>query len=201
MMTEALSAQNAAGWTPDWKRLAFGAATALLLGVLAAALLNIRAMQRSERDALRTRQARSELSRTLSFCEQAEAGAWGYALTGDPRSLSSYRAARASIGSGLQRLRGMIDDPGQQENLARLSILLDLEAGRLAAIVRARRERGPTASPHTLASREASRGAEALRLWLRELRQAEEQCLREREAAAWFSASQPPSSGSRAAGS
>jgi CHASE3 domain sensor protein len=115
-----------------------GLATAFLLTVVMAVIgwYAHRQVSESLRWVTHTRDALRDFDLLAQAVTDAETGQRGFLLAGDARYLESYRAATASLGNRLDRLRRSSEgDATQQDRLARLEQRIDLKAAELAATV------------------------------------------------------------------
>jgi PAS domain S-box-containing protein len=101
----------------------------------------------SNRRVLQTDATLALLERTLSKLKDAETGQRGYLLTGADSYLEPYRAALATVGGDLVRLRALTaDNPDQRERIARLESRWAAKLAELQETIRVRKDHGPEAA-------------------------------------------------------
>ena len=115
-----------------------------LLAVLLLALItavSYRSSQRfteDERWVTHTHQVLEDIAVLRSAIEEAEAGRRGYLLTGDPRCLRAYGAARSATAVDLSVIRRLTaDNPAQQRRLDDLEPLVETRLAQLDGLARA----------------------------------------------------------------
>lgn len=95
------------------------AMAALSLALVAAAiglpLAGILLHRGAEHDLSEARLARTDFDHTFVAALNAQAGAAGYVMTGDPAFLESHQEAVEGVHAGLRELRASIHDPGARE--------------------------------------------------------------------------------------
>ena len=88
-----------------------------------------------------------ELERLLSGIKDAETGQRGYLLTGEEKYLEPYDAALGLIHTNLHRLEQLtLDNPSQQQRLARIQTLIMEKTAELKQTIELRRTQGLTAA-------------------------------------------------------
>jgi len=93
-----------------------------------------------------------KLDSSFSLLKDAESGCRGFALTGQPGFLESYRRSLPAVGGGFREL-GLLtsDNPDQQRRLAELRPLIEAELAFLESGIKARQARGADAARDLMA--------------------------------------------------
>jgi two-component system, sensor histidine kinase and response regulator len=169
--------------TPRKINLAFGLSTLLLAVVSGTAYLSLNRLVDAFDWTAHTSQVLRQLEDVLNLAQDAEAGQRGYLLTGQDRFLVPCRHAVAEYPGRLEELRRLTqDNPRQQQRLNRLEVFLSQRLAKVEETIRLA-EAGNTAEAVALVrSGKGIHLMDGLRQVFAEMRQQEEDLLRQREA-------------------
>jgi CHASE3 domain sensor protein len=127
--------------------LAFALAVVVLLAIAAASYQSVTSLAETGEWIGHTHEVLGAIDAVASATTTAEAGARGYALTGEERFLETYQAGARGAEVALAALRRLIaDNPAEQGQVDRLEPLLREHLARLADTVAIRREQGGAAA-------------------------------------------------------
>jgi signal transduction histidine kinase/DNA-binding response OmpR family regulator len=116
-----------------------------------------------------------KLGGLLAAVQEIELGSRGFVLVGDERLLASYADGLAAAPADLAAITMLtVDNPPQQERVARLAALVGEKMQFAQSIVRLRRDDGPRAAFERLAVGDHVRMMEDIRQLIREMRAEEE---------------------------
>ena len=126
-----------------------------------------------------------ELEAVLGQAVSVQAGARGYALTGEERYLEPYHTAMLGLQQTMPRLTQLVaDNPRQQARVARLSSLLNEELAIMKDRLAARQRGGLPAASAAAADGRGKKTMDAVRGVIRGMEDEERQLLDERSRAA-----------------
>jgi PAS domain S-box-containing protein len=164
--------------------LAFALAVGVLLAIAAASYEGVTSLARTGQGIGHSHDVLAAVDAVAAATSAAEAGARGYALTGEERLLETYQSGARGVDTALVTLRRLTaDNPAQQKRVERLEPLLRERLARLADTAVIRREQSGAAAAERVRAESASGLAESIQAGIDEMRAAERTLLAKRAAA------------------
>ena len=159
----------------------FAVVLASMVGVGWSANQNIHAESESERKKAHTLVIIQKLTNLLSSLKDAETGQRGYIITGKQEYLKPYYASLNTVSMNLAELRRLTaDDPGQQQRLADLTLLVAEKLKVLKATIKMREGNGFSAARELLMTLAGQRLMDDIRVLVGDAEATESGLLKER---------------------
>jgi two-component system, cell cycle sensor histidine kinase and response regulator CckA len=166
-------------------QLGFGIPIAILIVLTVVSYRSVVAVIADATRARHPHQVVEKLAELLAAMQDAEAGAYGFALAGDESFLVSYDDGLVKAPAALAALGTLTaTNPAQQRSLARLAPLVSGTLQAAGEVVRLRRDAGAQAASERAVDGDGIRSMVSVRGLLGDMRDEEERLLVEREAIA-----------------
>src|SRR5438309_555328 len=146
--------------------VAVGLLTAIVFFLISGgrAYQNIMTLRDDNRNIVHSHQAIVALDDLLSSTKDAETGQRGFLLTGDPKYLEPYNAARAEIDAKISEVAELTrDDSTQQARIGSLRRQIDAKMAELQETIDLKRSRGDAAALAVVTSDRGKAAMDAIR--------------------------------------
>jgi len=172
-------------WTTEKSAILSFSCAILLVGLVGTlAYRSLLDLTTKSTSVTRTLEVQEQLGTVLSLLKDAETGQRGYIITGKPRFLEPYQAAELQIELKIDQLRQRVaDNQPQQQNIARLELLIDEAMAFDQQAIQLRKTRGFAFARDLTASERGKQTMDELRRLVDEMKTVEQTLLEQKESA------------------